>query len=30
MPSFAFCQVCDAIQPVTIEPLDQPDDSGQF
>ena len=30
MGTHAYCEVCDAIQAVTIEPLDQPDTTGQF
>jgi hypothetical protein len=30
MGTHAYCDVCDAIQPVAIEPLDQPDVTGRF
>jgi hypothetical protein len=30
MPKHAFCTACDAVQPVTVEPLAHPDTTGRY
>ena len=30
MPNYAYCDICHAVQPVTVEPLTHPDATGRY